>query len=234
MLTSFNWSWGSKLFWQRYVTDSLISEILVPTPPNHSMTTVSNCFGHPGLHFSGLLWKCPGFACQRLLVGWQIVFEMCVCNCFWCFWSRVMSEVSSVGDQCLSDRSSRVLDQPWRQKGLEQKRDRSVEAGERKPRSSRCIIRRRISSKSILARRISIIHIIALQGGYPYCVWWKEQWSYLSVSQHEQIIWGHPSIIYAKMCKHCMHEVQDVKILLRKKNMFQSFLIKLRRYLSDF
>ena len=156
MLTSFNWSWGSKLFWQRYVTDSLISERLVPTPPNHSMTTVSNCFGHPGLHFSGLLWKCPGFACQRLLVGWQIVFEMCVCNCFWCFWSRVMSEVSSVGDQCLSDRSSRVLDQPWRQKGLEQKRDRSVEAGERKPRSSRCIIRRRISSKSILARRISI------------------------------------------------------------------------------
>ena len=78
-----------------------------------------------------------------------------------------MSEVSSVGDQCLSDRSSRVLDQPWRQKGLKQKRDRSVEAGERKPRSSRCIIRRRISSKSILARRISIslhckgdIHIV--------------------------------------------------------------------------
>ena len=167
MLTSFKWSWGSKLFWQRYVTDSLISEILVPTPPNHSVTTVCNCFGHPGLHFSGLLWKCPGFACQRLLVCWQIVFEMCVCNCFWCFWSRVMSEVSSVGDQCLSDRSSRVLDQSWRQKGLEQKRDRSVEAGERKPRSSRCIIRRRISSKSILARRISIslhckgdIHIV--------------------------------------------------------------------------
>ena len=118
MLTSFKWSWGSKLFWQRYVTDSLISEILVPTPPNHSVTTV--------------------------------------CNCFWCFWSRVMSEVSSVGDQCLSDRSSRVLEQLWRQKGLEQKRDRSVEAGERKPRSSRCIIRRRISSNSILARRISI------------------------------------------------------------------------------
>ena len=232
MLTSFKWSWGSKLFWQRYVTDSLISEILVPTPPNHSVTTVCNCFGHPGLHFSGLLWKCPGFACQRLLVGWQIVFEMCVCNCFWCFWSRVMSEVSSVGDQCLSDRSSRVLDQSWRQKGLQQKRDRSVEAGERKPRSSRCIIRRRISSKSILARRISMS--LHCKGDIHIVFGEKKQWSYLSFSQHEQIMWGHTSIIYTKMCKHCMHEVQDVKILLRKKNMFQSFLIKLRRYLSDF
>ena len=222
MLTSFNWSWGSKLFWQRYVTDSLISERLVPTPPNHSMTTVSNCFGHPGLHFSGLLWKCPGFACQRLLVRWQIVFEMCVCNCFWCFWSRVMSEVSSVGDQCLSDRSSRVLDQSWRQKGLEQKRDRSVEAGERKPRSSRCIIRRRISSKSILARRISIsmhckgdIHIVFGEKNNDHI--------YLFHNMSRLFEGIHPSFI-AKMCKNCMHELQDVKILSQKKNTFQIFL----------
>ena len=143
-----------------------------------------------------------------------------------------MSEVSSVGDQCLSDRSSRVLEQLWRQKGLEQKRDRSVEAGERKPRSSRCIIRRRISSNSILTRRISIslhckgdIHIVFGEKNNDHI--------YLLHNMSRSFEGIHPSFI-AKMCKHCMHEVQDVKILLRKKNMFQSFLIKLRRYLSDF
>ena len=129
-----------------------------------------------------------------------------------------MSEVSSVGDQCLSDRSSRVLDQPWRQKGLELKRARSVEAGERKPRSSHCIIRRRISSKSILARRISMslhckgdIHIVLGEKNNDHI----HIYLFHSVSRLFEGI--HPSFI-AKMRKHWMHDVQNVQILSQKKN----------------